>query len=79
MLGIGRVHWGLLLAEGSHNEQASRMEGTRLETGISSFSPLQAPQGELPCERGHEHEGGRRNTDQVARRWWQGGEPKPGP
>lgn len=58
MLGIGKVHWGLLLAVGPYNKQASRMEGTRWGAGIWSFSPFQAPQRELPCERGHEREGG---------------------
>lgn len=68
MLGIGGVHWGFLLIEGSHGPTISRMEGTWWGVDIWSFNLLQAPQRQLPCERGHEHEGRKRNTDQVVQR-----------
>ena len=36
--------------------------------GTGWYPALQAPQRERPGERGHEHEGGRRNTDQVVQK-----------
>lgn len=68
MLGIGGVHWGFLLIEGSPGPTISRMEGTRWGLDTWSFNPLQAPQKRLPCERDQEHEGRKRSTDQVVQR-----------